>query len=277
MRILMIAPQPVLRSRGTPLSVYQRIQCLTQLGHEVELVTYPFGDPFEVPGLTIRRSARPWGIRDVGIGPTPAKILLDCPLFRLAKRRAESGRFDMLHTHEEAGVLGAWLSRRLGIPHVYDMHSSLPEQFANFGRFNWPPIVGMFRSIEQYTLNGSVGVIAICEDLAELVRGRGYRGELAVIENTLQFGASQTNGHGDPELRTRLGLNGEPVVLYAGTLENYQGVELLIEAAPGVRRDCARAHFVIVGGTASQVTSPSVTPRPTPSPKPTARAGPTGS
>jgi glycosyltransferase involved in cell wall biosynthesis len=74
-----------------------------------------------------------------------------------------------------------------------------------------------------------------------------------VIENTLQFGASQTNGHGDPELRTRLGLNGEPVVLYAGTLENYQGLELLIEAAPGVRRDCARAHFVIVGGTASQV------------------------
>jgi glycosyltransferase involved in cell wall biosynthesis len=255
MRILMVAPQPVLRSRGTPLSVYQRILCLTQLGHEVELATYPFGDPVDIPGLVVRRSQRPWGVRDVGIGPTPAKILLDAPLFRLATKMAASGRFDLLHTHEEAGMLGAHLSRRFGIPHVYDMHSSLPEQFANFGRFNVPPIVAMFRAIERYTLTGSAGVIAICDDLAALVRKRGYGGELAVIENTLQFGPppSTGEGSGNLELRARHGLNGEPVVLYAGTLEQYQGLELLIEAAPDVRRDCTRAHFVIVGGTENQV------------------------
>ena len=216
MRILMVAPEPVLRSRGTPLSVYQRLHVLAQLGHEVELVTYPFGDPVQLGGLTTHRSRRPWGVLDVGIGPTPAKLLLDGPLFRLAYRLARSGRFDLLHTHEEAGILGGYLSQRLGIPHVYDMHSSLPEQFANFGRFNWPPVVAIFRALEQYTLTRSAGVIAICEELAALVRAHGYAGELAVIENTLQFGAADgENGAtvSASDLRARLGLNGEPVVL----------------------------------------------------------------
>jgi glycosyltransferase involved in cell wall biosynthesis len=256
MRILMVAPEPFLRSRGTPLSVYQRIVALTQLGHEVELATYPFGDPVELARLTMHRSSRPWGVADVGVGPTWRKIMLDGPLFRMTERLARSGRFDLLHTHEEAGALGAYLSRELDIPHVYDMHSSLPEQFANFGRFNWLPIVAVFRALERYTLARSVGVIAICDELAELVRSRGYRGEVAVIENTLQFGGHEPDAAaaaGESDLRARLGLNGEPVVLYAGTLEAYQGLDLLVAAAAGVRRDCARARFVVVGGSPRDV------------------------
>lgn len=256
MRILMVAPEPVLRARGTPLSVYQRIHALSQLGHHVELVTYPFGDPVDLPHLTIRRSRRPWGVREVGIGPTFRKLLLDGPLFRLAFRVASKGRFDLFHTHEEAGPLGAYLSRRFGVPHVYDMHSSLPEQFANFGRFNWDPVVAAFRAVERYTLERSAGVIAICEELGSLVRARGYGGELAVIENTLQFGsppATAVREGADSGLRARLGLNGEPVVLYAGTLEPYQGLDLLIEAVPRIVQQCENTRFVVVGGTAPEV------------------------
>ena len=43
MRILMIAPEPFFEPRGTPFSEYHRIRALADLGHEVDLVTYPFG------------------------------------------------------------------------------------------------------------------------------------------------------------------------------------------------------------------------------------------
>ena len=43
MRILMIAPEPFFEPRGTPFSEYHRIRALLELGHTVDLVTYPFG------------------------------------------------------------------------------------------------------------------------------------------------------------------------------------------------------------------------------------------
>jgi hypothetical protein len=47
----MIAPQPFFRARGTPFSVLHRIRALVLLGHSVDLVTYPFGEPVPLDGL----------------------------------------------------------------------------------------------------------------------------------------------------------------------------------------------------------------------------------
>ena len=51
MRILMIAPEPFFEPRGTPFSEYHRIRALLELGHTVDLVTYPFGHDVTLPGL----------------------------------------------------------------------------------------------------------------------------------------------------------------------------------------------------------------------------------
>ncbi len=56
MKILMIAPQPFFEPRGTPISVYQRIEGLSKLGHSVDLVTYHIGEDVEIPGLRIFRA-----------------------------------------------------------------------------------------------------------------------------------------------------------------------------------------------------------------------------
>jgi glycosyltransferase involved in cell wall biosynthesis len=252
LHILMVAPQPFFRPRGTPFSVLHRIRALMMLGHTVELVTYPFGETPEIPGLTIHRAGRPPLVRDVGIGPSLAKVVLDVPLFRLASRLARSGRFDLLHTHEEAGWLGPRLRRQTGLPHLYDMHSSLPQQLATFGRFNWPPVVAGFRRLERYTLDGADGVIAICQELYDQVEAMGYAGPLALIENTLDFPDSPHDPAVTAALRARLGVGVGPVIVYTGTLEAYQGLDLLLAAAPLVRQELPTACFVVVGGTAPQ-------------------------
>lgn len=252
LRILMLAPQPFFRARGTPFSVLHRIRALLRLGHTVDLVTYPFGEPVEMAGLTVHRSARPSGIRDVGIGPSVAKVFLDVGLALTALRLLRRARFDLVHTHEEAGALGAWISRRHGIPHLYDMHSSLPQQFANFGRFNWKPIVSLFHRLEGYTLSESAGVIAICPSLRDRLDERGYSGPLAVIENTLDFDPPPISQRDVRELRMNLGLGDGPVAVYTGTLEVYQGLDLLVRSAAIVRGRMPAARFVVVGGTPEQ-------------------------
>jgi glycosyltransferase involved in cell wall biosynthesis len=253
MHILMVAPQPFFRPRGTPFSVLHRIRGLTHLGHTVELVTYPFGDTPEITGLTVHRSARPPLVRDVLIGPSVAKLLLDLPLFRLASRLAATGRFDLVHTHEEAGWIGERLARRHRIPHLYDMHSSLPQQMSNFGRYDFAPVVWVFERLERRTLAGADAVIAVCPALEDHVRDTGYDRPLALIENSLDFEPRETSPAMLEQLRSRLDLGTGPAIVYTGTLEAYQGLDLLVAAAPEVVRAVAGARFVVVGGTPAQV------------------------
>ena len=54
----MIAPEPFFEPRGTPFSEFHRIRALTDLGHQVDLVTYPFGRDIAMPGLRVFRSLR---------------------------------------------------------------------------------------------------------------------------------------------------------------------------------------------------------------------------
>src|ERR1051325_42958 len=253
MRILMIAPQPFFRPRGTPFSVLHRIRALVRLGHQVDLVTYPFGESPALAGLRITRSRTVFGVRDVPIGPSLAKLLLDGPLFARARRLARDQGYDLLHTHEEAGILGSWLASKLGITHLYDMHSSLPQQFENFGRFNWSPVVAAFRRLERYTLRGSDGVIAIFAELRDHVQASGYAGPLAMIENTLDFEPPTLTDDDVRAARSRLGVGDAKAIVYTGTLEAYKGLELLLAAAGDVVHSVPTARFVIVGGEPAQI------------------------
>ena len=47
-------------------------------------------------------------------------------------RRALSSHYDVVHSHEEGGLIGVALAALLRLPHLYDMHSSLPQQLSNF-------------------------------------------------------------------------------------------------------------------------------------------------
>ena len=248
LRILMIAPQPVFTPRGTPFSVVHRCRALIRLGHQVDLVTYPFGEDPGIEGLRILRCARPLGVHGVPVGPSVRKLRTDVALAFLGWKTAVRGRYDLIHTHEEAGLLGAALRRFLGVPHLYDMHSSLPQQFHNFGRYDVRPVVSAFERFERLMLDSADGLIVICDSLGERAREVGYKGPMQLIENTLDFEVGEDTASRVPELRESLQLGEGPVVVYTGTLERYQGMDLLLESVPMVVRRVPSIRFLIVGG-----------------------------
>ena len=257
MHILMIAPEPFFEPRGTPFSEYHRIRALLELGHTVDLVTYPFGEDVALPGLRVFRALRPPLIRRVGIGPSFAKVPLDLSLAATALRRALSGRYDMVHAHEEGAAIGVVLAWWLGVPHLYDMHSSLPQQLGNFKFSQSRVLRWIFERFERVAVTRSRVVIVICPELERLVRELRPESEPVLIENAP--GAGESVGASAPRVvraavRTRYGLqNTEPVILYTGTFEAYQGLELLFAAAPNVLRARPDARFVLAGGTPAQI------------------------
>lgn len=251
LRILMVAPQPFFRPRGTPFSVLHRVRALGEAGCRIDLVTYPFGADVNLPGLRIIRARRVPGIHDVKIGPSLAKVALDLSLMAATIRALATEAYDVVHSHEEAAFFCAWLARRRGLLHVYDMHSSLPQQLANFDAFNFSPFRKVFEYFERHVLTSCDGVITICQELADVAAEIAPGTPRAMIENTGDDTAvfSATRGSVAPEVAALTG----PVVLYTGTMEAYQGIDLLLEAFRFVSLERPDASLVLVGGRVEQI------------------------
>ncbi len=249
----MIAPEPFFEPRGTPFSEYHRIRALLELGHTVDLVTYPIGRDVSLPGLRVFRCLRPPLIREVRIGPSMAKIPLDLTLTATVVRRALAQKYDAVHSHEEGSFIGVLVAGLLRVPHLYDMHSSLPQQLTNFAFSQSRSLARFFSWMERFVIRRSRVVIVICPHLEQVVRGIEPNVPVVLIENAPGSGDAPVAGSGAP-IRSELGLAADaPVVLYTGTFEAYQGLDLLFDAAKQVLAARPDARFVLAGGRPDQV------------------------
>ena len=249
----MIAPEPFFEPRGTPFSEFHRIRALVELGHTVDLVTYPFGKDVSIPGLRVFRSRRPPFVREVRIGPSLAKIPLDALLAITVVRRALSERYDAVHSHEEGSFIGVVLAAVLGVPHLYDMHSSLPQQLTNFAFSRSRVLRRIFEVLERFVIRRSRVVIVICPHLEETVRSIDRIVPTVLIENSPGSGDTPIAGSGQ-RIRHELGLSATaPMVLYTGTFEAYQGLDLLFDAAAYVIERRPDVRFVLAGGRPDQI------------------------
>jgi glycosyltransferase involved in cell wall biosynthesis len=250
----MIAPEPFFEPRGTPFSEFHRIRALTALGHEVDLVTYPFGQDVAMTGLRVFRSLRPPFVHGVKIGPSFAKLPLDALLTLTSIRRALSGQYDAIHSHEEGGLIGAVLAALMRVPHLYDMHSSLPQQLTNFAFSRSGFIRRVFLAIERFMIRRSRVVIVICPSLEDTVRAIEPHAQTVLIENAPGSAEDVATPAQAAALRRSLGLDpAAPVVLYTGTFEAYQGLDMLFDAMTIVQRTNAGARLVLAGGKPDQV------------------------
>jgi glycosyltransferase involved in cell wall biosynthesis len=256
-RILMIAPEPFFEPRGTPFSEFHRIRALTDLGHQVDLVTYPFGSDVAMSGLRIFRAMRPPFIRRVKVGPSLAKVPLDASLALAVLARAlnpPAGGYDAVHSHEEGALIGVAVAAILRVPHLYDMHSSLPQQLGNFAFSGSYAIHRLFLAVERLMIRRSRAVIVICPALADTVRAIDPHARTVLIENAPGSYEAEATSAQAADVRTRLGLAGStPIVLYTGTFEAYQGLDLLFAAMSIVHSTQPAARLVLVGGKPAQV------------------------
>jgi glycosyltransferase involved in cell wall biosynthesis len=251
LRILMIAPQPFFSARGTPFSVLHRIRALTETGYSVDLVTYPFGEDIAMSGLKIVRSSSLPLIKKIKIGPSIPKLLLDIPLYFKTVKMLRNNQYDVLHSHEEAAFFCVRLAKKYSLIHIYDMHSSLPQQLSNFKSFNIGILHSMFQRLEDYVLKTCDGVITICDDLAKIVHekcpGKPHKMIENIGEDNKVFQAV------DEDIINNLSLKDKKILLYTGTFETYQGLDLLLESMTHVAKNNINTVLILVGGTPEQV------------------------
>lgn len=251
----MIAPQPFFQPRGTPFSVLGRLHALSELGHTVDLITYHIGQNVDIPNVTIHRIRNIPFIKNIKIGPSAAKIPVDIAVFFKAISMLRNHEYDVLHTHEEAGFMGILFHKWFNIPHLYDMHSSLPQQLHNFQFSKSKLLQNSFRRLEDSTLKSAQGVITICPELYNYVEELGIASNHLLIENVVDYASlfADRNGENEHKLFEDAAISEKIKILYVGTLEPYQGIDLLIRGAKTVIDAFPDAIYLIVGGKPEQV------------------------
>jgi glycosyltransferase involved in cell wall biosynthesis len=254
MKILMIAPQPFFEPRGTPISVYQRLRAVAKLGHEVDLVVYHLGKDIDIPGVRVCRIPKISSIKEVKIGPSWVKLFLDMIVFLKCIWMMTIKRYDAVHTHEEAAYFSMFLTAIFRVPHLYDMHSSLATQIENSKFGNWPFLVKIFSLLERWVLKTSRAVITIGADLEKQARAINPKAEVILIENLpLNCFTEFSNRDLVQEISQKLEINGHHPIIYTGSFEPYQGLDMLIESAVIVKEKNRKALFIMVGGKPRQV------------------------
>jgi glycosyltransferase involved in cell wall biosynthesis len=254
-RALVIAPQPFFSPRGTPFSVYYRTLVLAESGIEVDLLTYGEGRDVDIPGVRILRIPR--FARPVPIGPSKYKLFLDVFMVLRTVWLLCARRYAFVHAHEEAVFFCVFLKPIFRFKLVYDMHSSLPQQLSNFKFTKSRVLTGLFRRLEDRAIRVSEAVITICPDLKDYVLARiPDAGRHFLIENSI-YDPVRLAGPGieeaeDVDVIVRQLPAGRRLVVYAGTLEPYQGMDILIPAFKRVLESAPDAFLAVVGGTSEQ-------------------------
>ena len=162
---------------------------------------------------------------------------------RSGARCSAAGRYDAIHSHEEGGLIGVVLAgaaaRAAPLRHALEPAAAADE-------FRVQPLepscAGRSSRIERLMIRRSRVVIVICPSLEETVRAIDpRRADRADRERARLRGGGGDGGAGSGGARGRSGSTpATPLVLYTGTFEAYQGLDLLFEAMAVVADSPAR-------------------------------------
>lgn len=234
------------KSGGMNVYVRELARALGSQGMEVDIFTR------EHPGASNMVECVAPGVRVVhlpgGDSETPMEDLYTClPGFLEAVQDyvKENGlEYQVVHSHYWlSGWVGRGLAQTQQIPHVVTFHTlGLIKMQSRAGEMEPPQ-----REIVERELMASVqGIVAFSpHERDAMVRLYGANAERVTL---IPCGVdlSLFKPLDQEEVRDRLGLNGEKVVLYVGRLEALKGLELLVEAAAQMET-CEEVRTIVVG------------------------------
>lgn len=261
MKALVIAPQPFFSPRGTPFSVYYRSLISSELGVKMDFLTYGEGQDVDIANLNIIRIPRFRFLGNVKLGPSPLKMFLDIFIIIKMLWLLLTNKYDFVHAHEEAVFFALFFKPIFKYKLIYDMHSSLPQQLTNFQFTTSKFLINTFKTLEDKCLHSADAIITICPDLRDYVNTIITKKEKHfLIENSIFEPVKQKNNNQSKTTEAELDFkvedfvkSNEQLLVYAGTLEKYQGIDILVKSMKYVIEKNNKVKLIIAGGTKEQV------------------------
>ena len=249
-RVLLISPQPFFQWRGSPLRVRFNVQALAELGYAVDLLAMPVGEDLPIPGVTLHRAPNLLRVRNLAIGPSVPKAILDLALLAKAAALARRTPYDVFHGIEDAGPIAALLARLHHAKMVFEKHSD-PASYKKGLLRNL--VMAAYRRVEHFSIRHADAVIGTGPALVEQAR-RIAPGK--PVHHIFDIPSSLVEP--DPVLaaavRERLSLPpGAVLALYVGSFAVYQGIDLLFDAMARALPRNPALHAVIIDNSPADI------------------------
>lgn len=248
-KVLILAPQPFYQNRGTPIAVKLLAEELAAGGYDVHLLVFHEGEEISMDGVTLHRTPSPGFINNIPPSISWKKIVCDCFMFFKMIQLNRKYHFDLIHAVEESAFMALATKPLSKTPYIYDMDSSLAIQIVDKLTF-LKPLRGFLEFFEKQAVKGSCGVVAVCKALEDIAKKYSPDCPVVRLEDITLL---DTSIHNDEKLRDSIP-NDEPIILYVGNLERYQGIDLLLHSFALLKRDDYSGNLAIIGGAEQHIT-----------------------
>jgi glycosyltransferase involved in cell wall biosynthesis len=265
----MIAPTSFFADYGSHVRILEEARTLQRMGNRITLCTYHSGQ--DVDDLAIERTAGiPWR-KGYEVGSSWHKIAFDALLSVKCATVLRRLRPDVIHAflHEGAligyplSLLGGVLSgstelaevpSKGGVPLVFDFQGSLTSEMIDH-KFLQPDSLShrLLYRLEALIARLPQALIANSHHAAGLLVSQFGcdRQKIHIVPDCVdsdRFRPGVIDGEERLALRARLGIPpGCKVVVYLGLLAEYQGIDLLLQAAVHLLEARSDVHFLIMG------------------------------
>lgn len=233
---LHVAALPYPTSQGTQAAIGCMVAALAGLGRSTALLTYASGSGHETR-FEHRVAAGRMKPRSLRSGPSFEKIAADVELALALREQAKDARVIVAHHVEAAAIAHA-----LRLPRwIFVAHTTLGPELPTY----LPRVMGPFasragRRLDRWLASVAPGVAAISTHVAkEIARSSGR--EALVLPTPM---TRSTDRPRRENARRALGIDGR-VVLYAGNLDAYQGLPVLVDAIAELRATMPDAQMLV--------------------------------
>lgn len=224
---------------------YEFARYLVGQGHEVTMMTSAFSRPSREAGLVSRRQIEGIEVVEInagsfeGMGETSKSYISRINLFlkfALASSWAvtRSARPDIVFatsTPLTIGIPALVASKYLKAPLVFEVRDLWPEAPIQMGALRNPALIALTRWFERLIYRNSAHVVALSPGMRDGVVASGVPPErVSVIPNASDLELFSPDLDGS-EFRSRLGLNGQFVCTYFGTMGEANDLRPVVEAA----------------------------------------------
>lgn len=184
--------------------------------------------------------------------PGISESVLMRQLERRLQQVAEQVRPNIIHAHSP--VLNALpalhVGKRLGIPVVYEVRAFWEDAAVDHGTTSEGSLrYRLSHWLETRALRHADHVFTICEGLRSDIVARGVPdAKVTIISNAVDIESFEPGGLPDESLKIKLGLRGANVIGFIGSFYAYEGLDLLLDALPGILARRSDIRVLLVGG-----------------------------
>jgi len=226
MKIGIVSPYAYPRPGGANDNIRETYENLRERGHEVRIITAPWGDdPSAQDVIQIGRAIA------IPYNGSVGRITLSARLEYLVTKMLDREQFDIIHHHEPlVPLLSAQILDRKSCPQVATFHA--------FGGFSFSYWLG--RPIGKRYMDKLDGRIAVSSAARHFI-SRYFPGDYRIIPNgvNVDFFA---NAKPFPEYR-----DGKTNILFVGRLEPRKGATYLMQAYAKLKQRYPQTRLIIIG------------------------------